>query len=589
MDAPRSKNDGEQAASATLEPRALAASLEASASAPARTSAWDKAKPTLLFVASFTLLNLMMNVRYPQEEPALWYLLPSVDIVVVLFYFAVFGWNKWRIPAAVRGLLVAFVFLVRLIRFGDGVQKRYYFQAFNLYGDLPQIPNLVRLAYSTFPLWKFSLVAISTVVSVVVLVVATYRAFAYAEQYLADMRNVWRAGISIGVAFVVFSLFSHDRYFADFYYAGFAASSVPRLKHEASFLFNIYGYNAEKKQLIARAQERLAHEPGDLGRLHHANVYLILVESYGVATFDQPYLEEKSRAVFDAFESEVGAQGFSIVSGLLDSPTHGGQSWLAHATLGTTVQTADQLQYELVSTQAPKTMARFFRDAGYRTVLVQPGTTREWKRGEFYQFEYKYYAWNFDYAGPKFAWATMPDQYVLDFVRRNEIEKQKGPLFVQYALVSSHAPWSDIPVMVEDWSKLGDGALYNGLESTHFPITWPDFDNAADGYVTSIIYDMRVLKSYISEFVRDDSLVILLGDHQPVREVSGGDENHAVPVHVISRDPRLIEPFLARGYVRGMRPRIDDQHPPMAEFLINFLEDFSLTKPNAAPKVDSPR
>jgi hypothetical protein len=307
-------------------------------------------------------------------------------------------------------------------------------------------------------------------------------------------------------------------------------------------------------------------------------VYLILVESYGVATFDQPYLEEKSRDVFDAFEAEVGAAGFSIVSGLLDSPTHGGQSWLAHATLATTVRTADQLQYELISTQAPKTMARFFGDAGYRTVLAMPGTTREWKRGDFYQFQNKYYAWNFDYAGPSYAWATMPDQYVLDFIRRAEIEKARDPLFIQYVLVTSHAPWSAQPVMVDDWSKLKNGAIFNGQRVVRFPITWPDFDNASDGYITSIIYDMSVLKSYIAEFVHDDSLIILLGDHQPVPEVSGGDENRAVPVHVISRDPTFIEPFVARGYVRGMRPLLGEPHPSMEEFLPNFLEDFSMAK-----------
>jgi hypothetical protein len=568
MDAPRSPNDGEQAAAAATvpEPRAgLRAKLEA-------------AKPHVLFLASWTLLNCMMNVRYPQVEPPFWYLLPSIDVLVLFFYFAVFGWNKWRVPTAVRVVVLLYILLVRLVRIGDGIQRRYYFQAFNLYGDLPQAPNLVRFAHSTFTPLKFWLVLFGVITIIVALVSATWFALVYAERYLSNMRNVSKAGIGTAIAFLVCSTFSHDPYYWDFYSGGFAASAIPRLKHEANFIFNIYGYNAEKKQAIAAAQERLAKEPADLGRLHHANVYFILVESYGIATFEQPALEEKSRAVFDAFEAEVGAQGFSIVSGQLDSPTHGGQSWLAHATLATTVRTADQLQFELLTSQAPKTMARFFRDAGYRTVLVQPGTTKEGKTGGFLQFEFKYYFQNFDYAGPSFAWATMPDQYVLDFVRRNEIEKPHGPLFIQYVLVSSHAPWSLQPVMIDDWSRVKNGAVYHGLETVRFPITWPDFDEAADGYITSIIYDFNVLKSYITQFINDDSLVILLGDHQPVREVSGGEENHAVPVHIVSRDPTFIEPFVARGYVRGMRPRMDDQHPPMEEFLPNLLEDFSAKK-----------
>ncbi len=92
---------------------------------------------------------------------------------------------------------------------------------------------------------------------------------------------------------------------------------------------------------------------------------------------------------------------------------------------------------------------------------------------------------------------------------------------------------------------------------------------------------MQVLKSYIAKFVHDGSLLILLGDHQPVREVSGDNDNHSVPVHVVTRDPAFLEPFVARGYVKGMRPRMDEEHPPMEEFLVNLLRDFSTPRPAA--------
>ncbi len=108
-----------------------------------------------------------------------------------------------------------------------------------------------------------------------------------------------------------------------------------------------------------------------------------------------------------------------------------------------------------------------------------------------------------------------------------------------------------------------------------FPITWPDFANASEAYVRSINYDFEVLKRYICDYVHDDSLVILLGDHQPVGEVSGPQAGRGVPVHVISRDPAFVEPFLARGYVRGIRPRLDEPRPPMEEFLVILLRSFS--------------
>jgi hypothetical protein len=264
-----------------------------------------------------------------------------------------------------------------------------------------------------------------------------------------------------------------------------------------------------------------------------------------------------------------------MVSSLFDSPTYGGHSWLAHATLATGVRTANQLDYEVVCAKAPKAIARFFHDAGYRTVVAQPGTTRPWPKGEFFGFDQKYYLWNFDYKGPSYAWATMPDQYVLDFVRRRELSPARGPLFIQYILVSSHAPWSDLPPLLDDWSSVQNGDIYNHVETTHYPIVWPSFANASEAYIASIKYDFEVLQRYLADYITDDSLVIILGDHQPVAEVNDHSPAHGVPVHVLSRDRRLLEPFIARGYTPGLRAHWRGVRPGLEQFLPNFLADLS--------------
>lgn len=44
-------------------------------------------------------------------------------------------------------------------------------------------------------------------------------------------------------------------------------------------------------------------------------------------------------------------------------------------------------------------------------------------------------------------------------------------------------------------------------------------------------------------------------------------------MHVISRDPLLIAPFVTRGYAPGMIP--GQAIAPMAAFLVDFLRDFS--------------
>jgi hypothetical protein len=99
--------------------------------------------------------------------------------------------------------------------------------------------------------------------------------------------------------------------------------------------------------------------------------------------------------------------------------------------------------------------------------------------------------------------------------------------------------------MVNDWSSLGDGSIYQRLDVVRYPIVWPDLSNASEAYMRSVVYDLEVLKRYLAEFVRDDSLVIILGDHQPVAEVNGDSASHGVPIHVMSRDRTFVEPFVA--------------------------------------------
>src|SRR6185436_18326501 len=140
---------------------------------------------------------------------------------------------------------------------------------------------------------------------------------------------------------------------------------------------------------------------------------------------------------------------------------------------------------------------------------------------------------------------------------------------------SSHAPWSETPTVVEDWSRLGNGALFDTQPVLRFPIVWPNFQHAHEAYIRSIVYDFEVIKRYVERFVDDDSLVIVLGDHQPVVEVSGSESQRAVPVHVFSKSRDLVEPFLARGYAPGMWPHGKTAPRGLEHFLPDLLRDFS--------------
>jgi hypothetical protein len=188
-----------------------------------------------------------------------------------------------------------------------------------------------------------------------------------------------------------------------------------------------------------------------------------------------------------------------------------------------------------------------------------------------------YSGWDFDYRGPTYRWASMPDQYVLDFIHRREVAHARAPLLAVYTLITSHAPWSDLPPVVDDWSRIGDGASYHALPVTHFPIGWTNLADAAEAYDRSVAYDLDVIVNYAGRFIAGGALVIILGDHQPVAEVTRFSASSAVPIHVISRNRALVAPFRARGYTPGMRPTRTAAAPPrgMETFLPDLLEALS--------------
>ena len=114
------------------------------------------------------------------------------------------------------------------------------------------------------------------------------------------------------------------------------------------------------------------------------------------------------------------------------------------------------------------------------------------------------------------------------------------------------------------------------MEPVRFPVTWSNLQEGGDAYITSVIYDMDVLRRYVAERVDGDALVILLGDHQPSAEVTNDNPSYGVPIHVISRDRALVQRFITAGYVRGMRVESGETTPPPMEgFMPQFLQMFS--------------
>ena len=196
-----------------------------------------------------------------------------------------------------------------------------------------------------------------------------------------------------------------------------------------------------------------------------------------------------------------------------------------------------------------------------------------------YDFDQVYSSWDLGYRGPPFGFASMPDQYVLDFTHRRELAGASRPLLVTYALLSSHAPWDPQAPFVADWSRLGDGSMFWQAPPVRFPINWSNLHQGAEAYLHSIAYSLQVIASYLAGFDLGDALVIILGDHQPVADVTRGSDSRAVPIHLVSRRTDLIQIFRDRGYSSRMRPAIPASPPGMETFLPDLLTGLSASSP----------
>src|SRR3546814_7024042 len=112
---------------------------------------------------------------------------------------------------------------------------------------------------------------------------------------------------------------------------------------------------------------------------------------------------------------------------------------------------------------------------------------------------------------------------------------------------SSDVCSSDLPLppYVEDWTRLSDGAAFD--EKAPQPAAgWSD---PGHDYRRAVRYDLDLFAGFALHRLPENALLIVLGDHQPPAAASGATASHDVPIHVLSRRPALIRPYLADGSI----------------------------------------
>ncbi len=338
-------------------------------------------------------------------------------------------------------------------------------------------------------------------------------------------------------------------------------------------------------------RDRFRDTPGDqlLTDLRGKDVIVAFVESYGVVALQDSSISPGVDAALAEGTERLRAAGFEARSAFLTSPTFGGASWLAHSTLHSGVWVNRQWRYDQLVASDRFTLSQAFERAGWRTVDDVPANNRDWPQRSFYRYDKVYDQRNLGYLGPTFAYAPMPDQYVLEALQRLELGKRdRRPVFAEVDMVSSHAPWTRIPELI-DWGDVGDGSVFDSLPVSTVTTTalWGDHDRVRAAYGRSIEYSLNTLVSFVRHYGNDDLVLVVLGDHQPSTIVTGlhPELSHDVPVSVIAHDPAVLDQIAGWGWEDGLRPSPQAPVWPMSAFRDRFLSAFGTQPAGASPNV----
>lgn len=313
---------------------------------------------------------------------------------------------------------------------------------------------------------------------------------------------------------------------------------------------------------------------GDLfGRLEGRDVFVIFIESYGQTALRNPLYVPTHLPTLERAEAKLAAAGLAMRSAWLTSPVSGGQSWLAHSTLASGLQIDNQSRYRAMLASSRPSLYHLAQAAGYETATIMPAITLPWPEARFMGFSDIYEAADLDYRGEAFNWTTMPDQYTLSKAEEL-LPDDPTPRFAMTALLSSHAPWTPVPRMV-DWAQVGDGSIFD--ETQHFGPpggeVWTNPDVMREQYRLALDYSLETVFDFAARNSGRDWLLVILGDHPPARSVSQ-IEGQDVPIHLVG-SARLLAAFDIWGFTQGLIPGENSPVWPMSAFRDRFIRALS--------------
>lgn len=524
-------------------------------------------------IMGITLLLGYLVLALPNQIGALaraseWW--PPLELPLVLM-------TLWGLPRRVTRflspLLAIVLLLLVLLKMADMVALQAYWRIFDPISDWRLLGpgwNVFSGTVGTDKAWLLAAALVLVLLLILVIMVAGWSLLARqaASGQPAGQRR-WLWAMASGLLLVSM--------------AGFIWDDAPRPAESSRLIVEHVIQSRQNLRDLAALKEHAQQDPVAqtsterlLTGLKGHDVLFVFIESYGRTALEDERYAGVMRSRMAAIDNELGQAGFGARSAWLASPTVGGQSWLAHATFQSGLWINSQRRYNWLMGTDRVSLARLFKRAGWRTMAVEPALTREWLANRYFQFDKVYDARNLGYEGEPFNWITMPDQYTYAALQKLELSrKHRAPIMAEIATLTSHAPWTPIPPLV-DWAQVGDGRIFNQWANAGDSpdVIWQDSERVRTQYLKSVDYALEALASFVAHYGNDNLVVIAMGDHQPASLITGEGASMDVPVHVMTRNRNILDRFGRWGWRPGMLPGQDSAHWGMDALRQRLVEGF---------------
>ncbi len=463
-------------------------------------------------------------------------------------------------PAAPSGQalwwLSVLVLVLVLGRYADVTAPSLFGRPVSLYWDVPQIPRFLWVSARSHP-WWVSLAAVTLVLGLGWLLLLLIRwclvsllhtlapralrsigawGLTFGAALLAAAHVAWVPGTGRWVSNAVLPTYAQQlRLLADAHLPGRLTHALPALTPVEDAL-NSHGIDA-------------------LAALRQRDVSLIFLESFGAALYDHPQIGPATEGGRVALQQAISGSGRHVVSGFFRSPVIGGASDLAHLSLLSGVDLSDPRRHDLLLTTRRPTLMHLFRQAGYQAFGVYHAVSWPWPEHVHYGFDHFLDGPALAYEGPPITFWKIPDQIALArFEQAHPRTGDSPPRILFFPTITSHFPFNPVPPYQPDWQRALTATPFDAEElqaALDQPVNWLDMRSH---YVSAVNYVYRWLAGHLEQPEPRETIYVLVGDHQPTANITGEGAPWDVPVHIVSRDQRLLDRFRSQGFSDGLWP-----------------------------------